>query len=536
VRRLLLLAARAGALDGVAGAAPKPAAGRIADAIPLAREAAAAGTVLLRNDGTLPLAPERLRRVAVVGPGARDARALGGGSATVPLPHVVTPVAGLARALEGRAEVVGAVGAALSDSLRPARADELAGEEHAAVIRWLDADGAAVEEHGVGTAVLVRLDTDIPDGAVQLELLTRFVPDEPGDWRIGATGFGTVELVLDGSQAAGGTELQRTFDVGEIFSGGPQYAATVPLAAGDGVEVRIRYRWPHGARLFRAGLVVGLPLGPADEELAHAVELARDADVAVVVVGTSDEVESEGFDRTSLALPGRQDELVRAVAAVNPRTVVVVNAGAPVELPWRDDVAAVLVAWFPGMEFGTALADVLLGGVEPGGRLPTTWPTALADAPVPGTTPTDGRLEYAEGLHIGHRAYLRDGVEPAYWFGSGLGYTTWAWESIEAAGPDRAVVRVRNTGDRRGKQVVQVYASRAGSSVERPARWLAGFAVVHADPGERVDVPVVLGHRVLRHWTPDGWAVEPGEFTLSTGPSAGQLHASTSVTVAGLPA
>ena len=213
--------------------------------------------------------------------------------------------------------------------------------------------------------------------------------------------------------------------------------------------------------------------------------------------------------------------------------MVVVNAGAPVELPWRDDVAAVLVSWFPGMEFGNALADVLLGAVEPGGRLPTTWPVALADVPVLEVTPTDGRLEYAEGLHIGHRAYLRSGTEPAFWFGHGLGYTTWDLLALEA--PARATgdgfevtVRVRNTGARRGKHVVQVYASRPGSAVERPARWLAGFAVVSAEPGEAVEVPVEISPRVLRHWD-GGWAVEPGELTLATGPSAGRLVASTTV-------
>jgi beta-glucosidase len=278
---------------------------------------------------------------------------------------------------------------------------------------------------------------------------------------------------------------------------------------------------------------VGPPTRPADEELAHAVELARTSDVAVVVVGTSEDVESEGFDRTSLALPGRQDELVRAVAAVNPHTVVVVNSGSPVELPWRDEVAAVLVSWFPGMEFGNALADVLLGEVEPGGRLPTTWPDALADAPVRQVTPTDGRLEYAEGLDIGHRAYLAAGTEPAYWFGHGLGYTTWEYESItaEASGDGgTATVRLRNTGDRRGKQVVQVYASRPVSRVERPARWLAGFTVVTAEPGETVDVPVEVHGRALRHWvTGSGWAVEPGAVTLSVGASAGHLRASTTV-------
>ncbi|WP_448628345.1 glycoside hydrolase family 3 C-terminal domain-containing protein [Geodermatophilus sp. URMC 64] len=535
VRRLLLLAARTGALEG--WDAGKPAPGRIEDASPLAREAAAAGTVLLRNDGVLPLRAEELRRVAVVGPGARDARALGGGSATVPLPYLVTPVAGLAQALAGRAEVVATVGTALSDKLRPARADELGGVR----LRWLDADGNTVEEQDAGTAILVTLARDVPAGAVAVEITARFRPDEDGDWRLGATGFGECALEVDGAHVAGGVVHQAAPDVEEIFQRGPQHAAVVPLRAGETAEVRIRYRWPAGAFLFRAGLVVGLPLRPADEELAHAVELARTSDVAVVVVGTSEDVESEGFDRTSLTLPGLQDELVRAVAAVNPRTVVVVNAGAPVEVPWRDEVAAVLVAWFPGMEFGNALADVLLGEVEPGGRLPTTWPKAMTDAPVLGTTPADGRLEYAEGLHIGHRGYLAAWTEPAFWFGHGLGYTTWEFESIEAPhswafgteSPELTVtVRLRNTGARRGKQVVQVYASRPESAVDRPACWLAGFAVAHAEPGQTVEVPVQIHRRALRHWD-DGWVVEPGPVVLTAGPSAGEGRASATVTVTG---
>ncbi|MFC7571652.1 glycoside hydrolase family 3 C-terminal domain-containing protein [Klenkia terrae] len=278
---------------------------------------------------------------------------------------------------------------------------------------------------------------------------------------------------------------------------------------------------PQAFILF-GGLVVQGPWAGDDAELTRAVDLARDAEVAVVVVGTSEAVESEGTDRTDLRLPGRQDELVRAVAAVARRTVVVVNAGAPVELPWRDEVSAVLVCWFPGMQAGSALADVLLGAVEPGGRLPTTWPAALADAPVTEVVPTDGRLDYPEGLHIGHRGYLRAGTTPAYWFGHGLGYTTWAWEQLTVEG-STATVRLRNTGERAGKQVVQVYAARPDSALDRPVRWLAGFAVVHAGPGEVVDVAVEIGPRALRHWDvgTGGWAVDPGTVVLSSGPSAG---------------
>jgi beta-glucosidase len=238
--------------------------------------------------------------------------------------------------------------------------------------------------------------------------------------------------------------------------------------------------------------------------------------VAVVVVGTTEEVESEGFDRDSLALPGRQDELVRRVAQANPRTVVVVNAGAPVLLPWADEVAAVLLAWFPGQEFGSALADVLLGTLEPGGRLPTTWP--LTEAGLPSTQPVDGVVRYAEDIYVGYRSPDRDA---RYVFGHGLGYATWEYVSLEA-GDGAVVVRVRNSGERPGREVVQVYASRPDSAVDRPARWLVGFATVDAAPGEEVAVTVPVARRALEHWD-GGWQLEPGEFTLAAGSSLAAL-------------
>ncbi|MFC9058669.1 glycoside hydrolase family 3 C-terminal domain-containing protein, partial [Streptomyces sp. NPDC057074] len=183
---------------------------------------------------------------------------------------------------------------------------------------------------------------------------------------------------------------------------------------------------------------------------------------------TTERVESEGFDRTDLRLPGRQDDLVRAVAAANPRTVVVVNSGSPVELPWREDVAAVLLGWFPGQEGGAALADVLTGAHEPGGRLPTTWGD-LADAPVTRVTPADGELPYEEDLFIGYRAWDRAARTPAYPFGHGLGYTEWTYESAHVDGTT-VTVRLRNTGDRPGREVVQVYLAPVEPGPGRPAR------------------------------------------------------------------
>ncbi len=201
--------------------------------------------------------------------------------------------------------------------------------------------------------------------------------------------------------------------------------------------------------------------------LDRAVAAAAAADVAVVVVGTNGEWETEGRDRSTLQLPGRQDELVQRVAAANPRTVVVVNAGAPVELPWADDVAAVLQCWFGGQEVDRAVADVLTGAAEPGGRLPTTIPVRLEHNPAHDNFPGEnGELRYGEGLFMGYRGYEHRHIAPRFPFGHGLGYTTFELgepvlsEPMFRPGATITVaVPVTNTGDRPGAEVVQCYVA-----------------------------------------------------------------------------
>ncbi|GAA1392980.1 hypothetical protein GCM10009639_25410 [Kitasatospora putterlickiae] len=201
----------------------------------------------------------------------------------------------------------------------------------------------------------------------------------------------------------------------------------------------------------------------------------------------------------------------------------VVNSGAPVVMPWLDEVAAVLLSWFPGQEFGAALADVLTGAREPGGRLPTTWPAREEDVPVWSVEPHEGRLPYTEGLHIGYRAWLKreraGGPAPALPFGSGLGYTTWEiGEPAVTTDGDRLVVEadVANTGFRPGKQVLQAYLSRPDSAVERPVAWLAGFTAVRVDAGGHVRARLEIAPRAFQHWDTEAhaWVTESGDFTL----------------------
>jgi beta-glucosidase len=238
-------------------------------------------------------------------------------------------------------------------------------------------------------------------------------------------------------------------------------------------------------------------------------------------------------------LPGRQDELVRAVAAANPRTVVVVNAGSPVTMDWVDDVAAVVYAFFPGQELGDALADVLCGAVEPTGRLPVTVPVRLADTPAyldhPGP---GGTLRYGEGVFVGHRWYSARDVAVRFPFGHGLAYTTFALDDLAvsgdlAAGTAVATVAVTNRGDRPGRAVVQCYVAPPPEQRWRP-RVLAGFAAVELAPGAAATVTVALDRRAAQVWR-DGWRTIPGTYTVHAGRSAGDLPLAVTLDVAAEP-
>lgn len=520
VRRILWLASKVGALgeEGAGSVAPPPGT--------FPREAAAEGMVLVRNENA-ELPWRSPSSIAVSGQAATVARTQGGGSARVAPPAVVPVLAGLRDALPDT-DIRYDTGTVITDGpvpLPPARLANPVTGGPGVRVRFLDARGGEVFAED-------RLSTDLlwfgapHAGAATLEVVTRYRPETTGGTRLSVASIGRTTVFADGVEVVASDRTGDVLDDG-LFAP-PSTSGTVDLSAGGEVELRVVHDLTsRGGRTGSVSLAFGIEptVDEPEAEIARAVESARAAQVALVVVGTTGRVETEGSDRTSLSLPGRQDELVHAVASVNPRTVVVVNAGAPVLMPWRDEVAAVLLTWFPGQEFGHALADVLLGVSEPGGRLPTSWPTLEQDVPVLSTGPVDGVLDYAEGVHIGYRAWLRAGREPAYAFGHGLGYTGWRLDALDmpesaSAGEELAVtVRLTNTGARTGKQVIQVYLSRPESGIDRPVRWLAGFAAVRAHPGETTTARVRIDPRALSHWD-GGWCVEPGAFLVHVGTSS----------------
>ncbi|MFJ9246631.1 beta-glucosidase [Streptomyces sp. NPDC101776] len=551
VLRLLRLAARVGALSDIPAPARPPHYDTASVAARL-RETAAAGFVLARNEGAqLPLDRAALSRVAVLGPNAATARTLGGGSATVFPSYTVSPLDGIRAALGDDVEVTHGIGVTPQTRVPAAALTHLRhpdGSGAGVEVSFLSEDGILLgSERRTGGAYtwMGSYGHGVPTGQVaRVEARTVARATVAGRYAIGGSGIGRFRLSVAGAEVFDvRLQLPPGADLVEGLMTPPQHLHTVELAEGEETEVVLTHDIVSsdealGDAVTMFQLNVQPPHGSDDEEIERAVALAREAEVAVVVVGTTEEVESEGFDRDTLALPGRQDELVRRVAEANPRTVVVVNSGAPVLLPWADDVAAVLLAWFPGQEFGNALADVLLGLAEPGGRLPTGWP--VSEHGLPSTEPIDGVLAYDEGLFIGYRGNGRTGYQPPrYAFGHGLGYTTWDYVSVDVPGevPSGAElaldVRIRNSGTRLGKEVVQVYASRPGGAVERPLRWLAGFAVIEAAPGEEVVATVTVAARTFEHWDTEAgaWATELGTYTLEAGPSSTTLPLTADVIV-----
>ncbi|WP_120338066.1 glycoside hydrolase family 3 protein [Cryobacterium soli] len=539
VLRLLTLAARVGALEGFEPAVAAPVV--VEDGIRFAKEAEIAGSVLVRNTGELPWAADTLTKVAVIGHNARFARTQGGGSATVLPEHIVTPIDGLIAALPN-AEVTYSVGAVVQEGIAELPLGTIVNphtDEPGARVRFLDASGTELFAEDRRATALVWFGGDAPISAsAVLEFSTRYTPEETGEVLLGFAGAGNGRIYVDGTLLHEEHVIPEGTDLGAAFLSPPSASVAVQVTAGVSLDLVVEYDIdPEGALMGALSITIGIEPDQSNPDalIAEAVAAAAAADVVVLVVGTNSKVESEGYDRSDLDLPGRQDDLVRAVAAANPRTVVVVNSGSPVLMPWRDDVAAILLSWFGGQEYGDAVAAMLLGEAEPGGRLPTTWPKTLEDVPVLDVTPENGIVRYDEGIHIGYRAWLKADIEPAYEFGHGLGYTTWSIDdltvdgsSLPAVGATMVTVTLSNTGERAGKQVVQVYASRADSTIDRPVRWLVGFAAVFAAAGESVSVDIQVPERAFADWQ-DGWHYETGSYLFEVGTSVTELPLSASI-------
>ncbi|KAJ3947861.1 uncharacterized protein N0V96_002097 [Colletotrichum fioriniae] len=541
--------------------------------IALLREAAAKSLVLLKNEKSI-LPFDKNKKIAVIGPNANIATYCGGGSAGLRAYNTVTPLEGV-KSLAS--DVVFSQGAYGHQSL-PLLGKALKtpnGKQRGFVLRIYNdpppkdtassADSRTpLEERVLDDANIWFVDYENADlnPIWWAETEGTLVPERSGEWDFGLSVHGTGELFIDGKLVVSNVENQR---LGSSFlgCGTVEETGTMHLEAGRSYRVLVRFGCSATSKVKASGTVdfgqggvrfSGCPKLEPAIAIQEAVEVAKSVDQVVVCTGLSGEWESEGFDRTTMALPPGTDELVAAVLAANSNTAVVVQSGTPVSMPWIDQAGAVLHAWFGGNESGNGIADVLFGEVNPAGKLPLTMPRRVQDNPAALSFRSDnGRCLYSEDVYVGYRWYDTLDIEPLFPFGHGLSYTTFAVSDLEVsdtsaethghANGDNTItiqeadnitvrVKVANTGPCAGSEVVQVYVTPAArtpltsttrDTITRPKKEMKGFAKVTLEAGASATAEISLDVlRATSYWSEmeDCWRSDAGSYGILVGTSS----------------
>lgn len=493
------------------------------------RRASAESIVLLKNNGSLPL--DEAKTILVLGENAVFAQIVGGGSAHVNVPYVVTPLEGIKSRAKG--EVRYHIGTPTHRNLPTAPTAWLKAENGQPGLTLRAYTNAELQGEAHSTETCDRFsfswfNTEIPapnPEAFSVKFSGTLSVPESGPYDFGLTSLGLSRLFLDG-------ELLLNHWSGRSDKEMLEKVTSAQLEAGRKYQIVVEYSF-SGKELWR-GLRIGLmPSLPADS-IAEAVEMAAQADAVVIVAGLTNEWESEGFDRPDMDLPRKQDELITRVAAANPKTIVVLNAGSPVSMPWADEVAAILQYWLPGQEGGNALADVLFGDVNPSGKLPTTHPLRYQDCPSYINFPGEnGKVFYGEGIFVGYRYYEKKEMAVRFPYGFGLSYTTFEYSDLkldkDSYGPAdkiQVTLTVKNSGKRAGQEVVQLYIRDEQARLARPEKELKAFAKVALEAGASKTVTLTLDRQSLAFYDPSipGWLAEEGRFEALVGASSADIR------------
>ncbi len=496
----------------------------------IALEAARGSMVLLKNSGNLlPLDESKVRTIAVIGPGAYPAVPGGGGSSETKPFNAVSYLEGISNRLGTRAKVLYAVDAPPLDEVF---------ENSEFVTTPGGESGLKGEYFGnqelQGTPAMVRTDKhvhfDWGEGS--------FAPNEPVDhFAVRWTGYFVPKESADYTFFSSADDGVRLYiDDEAVIDDWQPHSQTVDsyvrhLEAGQAYKIRFEYFEAVGSA------IAGFGVARAASFTGRATKaIAAKADAVIICAGFDPKTESEGFDRT-FRLPGGQDELIRQISAVNKNTIVVITAGGNVDMTqWIDRVPAILHAWYPGQEGGTALAQILFGDYSPSGKLPVSLERRWEDNPAfHSYYPAKGesRVQYSEGVFLGYRYFDRSETKPLFAFGHGLSYTTFAYSglSVTPAGGDlkvpvRVSFDVKNTGRREGAEVAEVYVGDSHASVPRPVKELKGFVKVNLKPGESRRVTLTLDRRAFSFYDvkKNEWSAESGEFTILVGASSDDIR------------
>ncbi len=532
-RRILFAMFDSGAFDNPLPATPSTEASTPQHQL-IATQVAESGTVLLKNDGgALPLS-RHLHSLALIGPAGNDAVFVTGGSAGVPLApgQAITPAAGItsraARAGINVSTVQGSAGDVASPTLVPSSVLAPSSGTGPGLLGQYWSGGEFA-----GAPTVTQVDPTVHTASPPIspappvwsaKWTGTLTPAESGLYRFTLSEAGIATLKIAG-QTFGPAYREAT-----QFIVGPSYVVqgTVQLIAGQSVPVEIDYSSRSG--LFSHEIHFAWQT-PSQSGISAAVAAARGADVAVVF---ANDAQGEGMDRYSLSLPGDQNQLIDQVAHANRHTVVVLNTGGPVLMPWLNEVQGVLEAWYPGQQFGAAIASVLFGDASPGGRLPVTFPANESQGPAPATQPNhypgvDGVETYDEGIDVGYRWYDATGQRPLFPFGYGLSYENFQVSGVHAFynpphGDAFVLARVTNTSRQTGPAAVELFLQ-SPPAAQEPPKQLKGYTNVTVAPGQTRFVVFHLSPSDLAYYNggQGKFTVAPGRYTVLLGTSSTDL-------------
>jgi len=503
----------------------------------LARKVSEEGIVLLKNQGNVLPLKQSLKRLAVIGPNATQARLGGGGSASVSPFYSVSPLEGLKKICGSNTEIVFEEGCGLNGNLKLIDGKYLTSAGDGKTVAGLKAEyfsNAALKGQPVVTSVdpIVHFSwgwtnpkPEIGKWGYSVRWSGRLTPPVSGDYRIGLSAsecgyrlYINNKLVIDEWEKTSKDNFEASFTSGN---------KSIPIALKANVPIDIRIEF------FKQGQRNSIRLEwemPGENPIDKAREVAKNCDAVIIYAGLSNFFEGGNNDRPDILLPGEQNNLIREVAKVNPNTVVVLINGSPVGMPWIDDVNAVLEAYYPGQEGGNAIAGVLFGKINPSGKLPETFPVNLSDNPAyTNYQSKDHTVDYAEGIYVGYRHYDARNIEPLFPFGYGLSYTTFEYSNLRLTKKGQSLIagfNIKNTGKVAGAEVAQLYIHDLVSSVDRPLKELKNFEKVFLKAGETKTVTFTITDKDLSFYSEkqNKWVVEPGQFEVQIGSSSRNIR------------
>lgn len=539
-KRVLELTKQLGRFDGTE--LPEERSDDLPSTRALIRKLGAAGTVLLKNDeNRLPLTLGNGQTVAVIGRAAVEPLIMGGGSANVNAHYRVSPLDALRSACPG-VKFNHLMGADIFRYVPTISAPMIV--EYFATD---DLSGPVVVSQTHPNSEVIWAD-NIPTGINRTAFSARatitFKTDRAGDYAFSLISAGVSRARINGEWVIDAWSNWRRGDT--YFTWGcDEVIHKCSLSANETVEIYVEYSTnaPNTERFFQALRIGGTRLLDT-LDIEDAVVAAEQADAVIVFAGLNAEWDNEGLDRENINLPHLQNDLITKVLAANPNTTIVLQTGSPVLLPWQADAHTLLQAWYPGQECGNAIADVLLGKAEPGGRLPQTWPKNIEDTVAfgdPASYPgVDGKVAYTEGVFVGYRHYDQKKITPAFPFGYGLSYTHFEIKNVavssDKVAPNETITigaDVTNTGNRNGSEVIQLYVSDPTSTLSRPEKELKAFQKVSLQPGETKQISLSIGMRALAAFDErcNGWLAEAGQFELRIATSVDHVVAKLPITL-----